>query len=94
MAYLLVKHTVKDFDSWKPVFDEHGSTRRDGGCRGGYVFRNADAGDEVVVLLEWDSEEHAREFAGSEDLRRVMQSAGVVGTPTISFLDEAARTDV
>lgn len=91
MSYLLVKHTVEDFDAWKPVFDEHGTTRKAEGSKGGYVFRNADAEDEVFVLLDWDEVQHARKFAGSDDLRSTMERAGVRGTPDIYFLDEAAR---
>jgi hypothetical protein len=36
MPYLLIRHKVKDYDKWKPVFDEHGSTRKANGSRGGW----------------------------------------------------------
>jgi hypothetical protein len=28
MAYMLVRHKVKDFSKWKPGFDSHGSIRK------------------------------------------------------------------
>jgi hypothetical protein len=91
MAYLLVKHTVKSFDEWKPVFDQDGSRRQAVGSKGGYVFRNADSPNEIVVLLGFDGADRARKFAASDDLRAVMHRAGVQGKPEVYFLDETAR---
>jgi heme-degrading monooxygenase HmoA len=89
MAHLLVKHTVKSYDDWKQLFEKHGSTRKVNGSQGGYVFRNADAPNEILVLLGWDGADRARQFAASDDLRAVMQRAGVQGQPEVFFLDEA-----
>lgn len=93
MAYLMVKHTVSDFDAWKAVFDEHERTRRDAGSHGGRVLRRVDDGNQVVVLLDWDSVAEARRFAESDDLRRVMERAGVQGAPEILYLDDAGQSD-
>lgn len=91
MAHLLVKHTVKNFDAWKQVFDEHEPTRRASGSKGAQVLRSADAPNDVVLLFDWDSADNARKFTGSEDLRTTMQRAGVQGAPEVLFLDEVAR---
>lgn len=88
MPSLLIRHTVVDFAVWKPVFDEHGMTRRANGSRGGWILRSADDPHEVFVLLEWDDLERARLFADSDDLREVMARAGVTGEPEIWFLEE------
>lgn len=94
MPFLLVRHKVKNYDMWKPVFDEHGAVRKASGSKGGYLYRNKDDLNEVVVLLEWDTLEKAKEFASSEDLRETMQRAGVIDKPDIYFLDEAKRVPV
>lgn len=91
MAHILVRHKVKDFATWKSVFDEHGALRKASGSKGGYVFRSADDPHEVLVLLEWDNVRKAREFAQSEDLRRAMERAGVSDPPDIYFIDEVDR---
>jgi hypothetical protein len=41
--------------------------------------------------LEWDVLEKARQFAQSEDLREVLQRAGVVDHPTIYFLKDGEQ---
>lgn len=91
MAYLIVKHTVEDYAKWKPVFDLHGSARKAAGSKGAQLFRTDDNPNEVTLLFEWDSIENARRFSESPDIREVMQKAGVVGPPTLSFLNEVER---
>jgi heme-degrading monooxygenase HmoA len=89
MPYLLVRHKVEDYARWRPIYDEHGATRKASGSAGGRVFRSADNPNEVVILLEWDDLEKARQFAQSEDLRQTMRRAGVVDQPDVYFLNEA-----
>jgi hypothetical protein len=40
MPYMFVRHNVEDYERWKPVFEEHGSTRRESGSKGVRLFRN------------------------------------------------------
>lgn len=88
MPYLLVRHKVIDYERWKSAFDAHSLIRQANGSRGGQVFRNAADPNELIILLEWDVLERARQFAQSEELRQVMQRAGVVDHPTIYFLKD------
>lgn len=88
MAYLLVRHTVEDYATWQSVFDDHEGLRKAGGSTSARVFQSADNPNEIVTLLEWDQVDNARRFAGSEDLRRAMEEAGVVGRPDVLFLEE------
>ena len=43
---------------------------------------------EVVILMEWDELERARQFVASPDLKEAMQNAGVTDMPTITFLSQ------
>ncbi len=89
MVNLLVKHSVKDFASWKKVFDEHATFRKEHGCKGGELYQNAENPNEVVIRFSWDSLDHARAFVGSKGLREAMDKAGVLGAPTVTVLSEA-----
>jgi heme-degrading monooxygenase HmoA len=91
MPYLLIRHKVRDYEKWKTMFDEHGSSRKTSGSRGGRLFRNADDPNEVVILFEWDDMKKARGFAQSEDLRQTMQRAGVSDKPDVYYLDEIEK---
>jgi hypothetical protein len=89
MPYMLVRHTVEDYERWKPIFDEHGLTRQANGSKGGQLFRSADNPNEIIMLIEVEELERARQFAMSDDLRQTMQRAGVMGRPDVSFLEQA-----
>ena len=42
------------------------------------------------MLFEWDKIENAKKFASSEDLKKTMEQAGVIGIPHIHFLNEVS----
>lgn len=94
MAHLLVHHKVEDYKKWKHVFDEHGAYRAKNGSKGGKVFRSSSDPNEVFVLLEWDSIVNLKKFIESDQTKVAMQNAGVVGMPSIYFVEEAAHTKV
>ncbi|WP_338729592.1 antibiotic biosynthesis monooxygenase [Haladaptatus sp. DJG-WS-42] len=87
MTHMLVHHRVKDYDAWKKEFDQHAELRKQSGERSHELFCSDDDTNEVTILMEFDTDDHARTFAESDDLRQVMERAGVVGKPDISYLD-------
>jgi hypothetical protein len=82
---------VTDYQQWKSAFDAHSVTRQANGSRGGQLFRNVADPNELVMLLEWDVLERARQFAQSEEMREVMLRVGVVDHPDISFLKDGEQ---
>jgi quinol monooxygenase YgiN len=88
MPHLLVTHEVKDYGRWRPIFDDHGQVRDEFGCLGEQVFRDADNPNAITILFEWDSLENADKFLNESNLREVMDSAGVINQPAVSFLNE------
>ncbi|WP_254535141.1 antibiotic biosynthesis monooxygenase [Halomarina litorea] len=88
MVNVLIRHTVEDYERWKPYFDDHAGVRAEGGERGYRLFRTFEDPNEVVILFEWDTGDNARAFLESEDLRERMHEAGVLGTPEVAILDE------
>ena len=88
MATLIVRHKVEDFAKWKAAFDDFVPTSRTRGVKSARVLRNADNPNEVIVTNEFDDMAKARQFAGSEELKQIMQKAGVSDHPDIYFLDE------
>lgn len=93
MAHFLVHHRVEDYKSWKSVFDGHSSLRSEAGSLGGKIFRSASDPNEIFTLLEWDSLDNAKKFAQSDSIKEAMKKAGVVGIPSIYFVEEIAETN-
>ena len=92
MPYMLVRHKVRDLAKWRPLFDEHASVRKEFGFTGAQIFKNADDLNELVILFEVQDLERARQFSQSDNLREVMERAGVSDRPDIFLLEEEAKT--
>jgi len=86
---LVVQHRVRDFVSWKPVFDEQGSiVRIRHAATRHWLYRSLDDPNDVVVLVEFPTEERARSFLGDPALKEEMEQAGVQGDPTVRLCEE------
>jgi quinol monooxygenase YgiN len=88
MIYLYIRHRVEDYARWREGFDNHAPARQAGGATDeAYVMRNLDDPNEITVMLGWSDLDKARSFTQSASLKDAMQSAGVVSTPEIRFLE-------
>lgn len=87
MAHILVHHKVEEYNKWEKVFDAHSSFRTENGSVSEKVFRNAEDSNDVFVLLEFQSIASGKNFAQSEGLKDAMKDAGVVGRPSVYFLE-------
>ena len=91
MAILIIRHTVKDFPTWKSAFDQHATARKTAGCKGGELFHDQANPNDVTVVMRWDNQQNAQAFAQSPDLKAVMEKAGVTGQPQVRFLNDVGR---
>jgi quinol monooxygenase YgiN len=91
MVILVVHHRVRDYDAWKPVFDEHESVRRAHGEIEHRVYRDIHDPNRVIVHNDFPSEEAARGFMEDPSLKDAMARAGVEGEPGISLIERVER---
>ena len=89
MSHVFVRHTVADYDVWKPGFDDHGSVRREYGLTDAGLYRSADDPNDVTIVLTTNDVARAQEFLSSDDLREKMSDLGVVKAPDIWIAEEA-----
>ena len=47
---IIVQHTVRDYDEWKPAFEAHESERARFGCTGHTIYRDPDSPNDVTHL--------------------------------------------
>lgn len=88
MAFLLIRHKVKDFETWKTGYDAHQPKRTEAGLTEKFLLRGADDANEVVLLFEAQDLTRAKAFVASQDLREKMQEVGVIDQPDIYFLNK------
>ena len=87
MAVLIIRHPVRDYAAWRPVYDAHEAARTAAGLTNGRVFRSTDDPNDILILHDTADRRRAEEFGRSGDLRDAMRRAGVVGQPEIRFAD-------
>jgi len=94
MAYLFIRHKVKDYTAWKTTFDGLTETRRVGGEKSYQIFHPYDDPNNLVLFFEWDNLANARAFMANPDSQEVMGKAGVIEAPEAYFLVEYERGKV
>lgn len=93
MAYVLIEHRAGDFETFAKVYAEDAERREGLGSKGGVVFRVADDPDNVIVILEWETLEDAREFAESLEFEQAVEwSTSGVATPRVTVLEQALQS--
>jgi hypothetical protein len=88
MGMMIVRHKVRDYGQWRPIFDRHAEMQRAAGLINPRVYHSADSNkSEIVVVFDTEDTKKAKDFASSADLKEAMIKAGVLDTPTIYLLD-------
>ena len=72
MATLHIENNVRDFDTWKDVFDKFERFRADQGVRSYQLYRRAEDPNQVVVDLHFDTADAALAFGGA--LQQIWQT--------------------
>lgn len=92
MVKVIVQHHVADYDTWYPMFIEHGAVRRQHGGTGHVINRALDDPNSLVVVNNFATADGARAFMTDRSLAEVMHRAGVDSEPTVWLVDEAEFT--
>ena len=80
MPVLQIEHPVRDFETWKAVFDGSEERRVSGRVRRYQVYRPVDDPNYIAVDLEFDSRGEAEAFKlGLEALWRSAQAGPLLG---------------
>jgi quinol monooxygenase YgiN len=87
MVTMFIRHSVADFEKWKPVYDAHEHVRKEFGCTKAEVFRNAQNPNDLLLVHQHTSREQAIKFTQSPDLKAAMAKAGVTGVPEFDFAE-------
>jgi len=84
---IMVQHQVANFDVWKSAYMAHDSIRQASGISHFQIGRNTDDSNSLIVIDKISDVQKAKDFGSSPGLKEIMQKAGVIGAPTISYAD-------
>lgn len=82
---VMIKHKVKDWDTWKKAFDEHKQSRVDAGLTDRVVSYAIGDTHMVGLVFAVSDMAKAKAFMNSKDLVNKMKAGGVEGPPSIFF---------
>ncbi|HKR99834.1 MAG TPA: cyclase [Candidatus Dormibacteraeota bacterium] len=93
MVAVIVRHRVRDYDTWKPLFDQHGDVRRQYGAIGHQLYRVSGDPQELIVVNQFADLASAQAFTRDPSLPKMMENAGVEGAPDIAFCEQVESAE-
>ena len=87
MKTVFVTHEVKDYSSWRKVFDADEENRSKAGFHITGVYRSVDNPNLITAVGEAPSLESIKNFMSNPDLKVAMEQGGVIGIPEVKILN-------
>jgi len=84
---MIVIHKVANYAKWLPGYESHDSMRTAYGLHNSLIARGTKDSNMVMVVCRMDDAAKAKEFAALPSLKDAMKKGGVIGAPTISYVD-------
>jgi len=81
-----VTHSVKDFSSWKKVYDSAEKLRQNAGVNDYLLLRSLSDKNLVTVLGTSSSAAKFNQFVSNPDLKTAMDNAGVISKPEVRVM--------
>jgi hypothetical protein len=82
----MLSHKVADFDRWLEGYDAAGAIQTAKGIIGHAANRSLDDPSVAIVYHQAESFDTLRAFLADQDLKAVMQKAGVISAPEVRFV--------
>ena len=86
MAVIILSHEVKDFASWRPIYDADSARRDSAGLKEVAVGTQSDNPNKVFMIWEGDPS-NAEKMMQDPELGIKMKEAGVLGQPEITIIN-------
>ena len=86
MATIILSHDVKDFTSWKPVYDADVARRINAGFKELAVGTQSDNPNRVFMIWEGDPKA-VEQMLQDPTLKEKMDEAGVISPPDVTIIN-------
>jgi quinol monooxygenase YgiN len=91
MVTVIVTHEVKEYTSWRKVYDADEPNRKMMGFKVWGVYRDAKSPNWVSIIGTFPNAGAVDAFMASPKLKEAMENAGVLGKPDVKVLTAAAK---
>ena len=80
-----VKHSVKDYATWRPGFNADSVNRKAAGLKDLAVGAEMDHPNNLIIAMEMSDAQKAKDFAASPKLKETMGKLGVISKPEANY---------
>lgn len=91
-VFLTISHEIKNYDSWKVVYDKFDAQRKDAGIFELFIKKDLSNANSITILAEVTNLEKGKAFMSSASLKEGMKEAGVISPPNIIFSKSALES--
>jgi quinol monooxygenase YgiN len=88
---VIVSHEVKDYASWRKVYDADEPNRKKAGFKVSGVYADVKNPNMVSIVGEFPNAAAVEAFTTSPKLKEAMEKAGVIGKPDVKVLTAAPK---
>ena len=88
---VIVTHEVKDYASWRKVYDADESNRKNGGFDVRGVYTDAKNPNWVTLIGTFPNAAAVEKFISSPKLKEAMENGGVMGKPEVKVLTAMSK---
>ncbi len=88
MLTVILSHEVKDYESWKKVYEAGEPLRTASGIKMDAVYTSVDNPNKVTMIGEIASAEALQAFMQNPQLAADMEAAGVISKPEFTVLQK------
>ena len=80
-----ITHTVKDYATWRPLFNADSTARKASGMQDIVVGRGLDKNNNIMIAMQVSDVAKAKAFSADPRLKAVMEKGGVLSKPGVNF---------
>jgi len=89
-AQVAVFHVkVADYAKWRPGFDADKTNQEAAGLTSPHVYQSVTNPNDLTIMFAMADLAKAKAFSSSKALKEAMAKSGVVGKPTVKYLNDA-----
>jgi hypothetical protein len=78
MKHMLCRNRVRNFDTWKRVFDSHADAHRAAGLKLVHLWQDDESPSQVFFLFEVEDAARARAFMDRPDAQTAARESGLI----------------
>ena len=86
MITVILSHEVKDYSTWRKVYDEDEINRSKAGINLTGVFESIDNPNMITMIGEAPSVEAIKNFMSNPVLKAAMEQGGVISKPEVKLI--------